>query len=407
MTITVAEVLKCKTLDGAKVLAGKKSLEREVTSVTVGEVPDIANWLRGGEVVLSTFFATSSSTSERIEFVKRIIEHKASALLAKPKRFVGEVDPEIVSLADKKNFPLIEVPTEVRWTEIIKEIYERIISLETEIRLKGDFVDDLITGQFVSDEALISRARFLGFDISNGAQIIIADIDNFSDYVAKRNLSEYSIQRTKREFFNYVSQIVQAGYANALLSLKGDKIIVFLGPKAELNLQTSGQAKKLAEGIKNGCRKHFDFTVSLGVGRFYSQPAELDKTYNEANVALQISRRLGETGNIIFFEKVGTHKLLFNLLRVDSEELRNFYEETVGVLASYDLKNHTELVETLTSYLKNNQNVNETAASLFSHRHTIRYRLQRMKEITGLDPFNVEDLEQLSIGLKVMHFFKL
>lgn len=405
MTITVAEVLKCKTLDRAKVLAGKKSLEREVTSVTVGEVPDIANWLRGGEVVLSTFFATSSSPSERIEFVKRIIDRKASALLAKPKRFVGEVDLEIVTLANKKNFPLIEVPTEVRWTEIIKEIYERIISLETEIRLKGDFVDGLITGQFVSDEALISRARFLGFDISNGAQIIIADIDNFSDYVAKRNLSEYSIQRTKREFFNYVSQIVQAGHANSLLSLKGDKIIVFLGPKEELNREVSGQATKLAEGIQNGCRKHFDFTVSLGIGRFYSQPAELDKTYNEAKVALQISRRLGETGNTIFFEKVGTYKLLFNLLRVDSEELRNFYEETLGVLANYDLKNHTELVETLTSYLKNNQNVNETAASVFSHRHTIRYRLQRIKEITGLDPFNVEDLEQLSIGLKVMHFF--
>src|SRR3989337_503979 len=133
MLVTISEILKCETLARAEVLAGSDGLKREATSVTVGEVPDIANWLRGGEVVLSTFFATSSSSQERIEFVSRIIEHKASALLAKPKRFVGEVDPEIVSLADKKNFPLIEVPTEVRWTEIIKEIYERIISLETEI----------------------------------------------------------------------------------------------------------------------------------------------------------------------------------------------------------------------------------------------------------------------------------
>src|SRR3972149_10527518 len=262
MTITVAEVLKCKTLDGAKVLAGKKSLEREVTSVTVGEVPDIANWLRGGEVVLSTFFATSSSTSERIEFVKRIIEHKASALLAKPKRFVGEVDPEIVSLADKKNFPLIEVPSEVRWTEIVKEIYERIISLETEIRLRGDFVDDLINGQFVSDESLISRARFLGFDLARGAQVIIADIDNFNEYVSQEHINEQSIQKMKREFFDYVSQIVGSAHPDCLSSLKGDKIIIFLGPDGLRGQNITQKAKKIADGIKNGCRQYFDFTVS-------------------------------------------------------------------------------------------------------------------------------------------------
>ena len=57
MGLPVAEILKLPILADARVLAGENGLSREVTQVTVGEVPDIGDWLTGGELVPSTFFA--------------------------------------------------------------------------------------------------------------------------------------------------------------------------------------------------------------------------------------------------------------------------------------------------------------------------------------------------------------
>lgn len=401
MVLTLADVLKLEILSQAQVLTAKKNLGKEVTSVTVGEVPDIADWLSGGELVLSTFFATSKSLKDRLHFVKRIIEKQAAALLIKPARFLKSLDKQIVTIAEEANFPLIKVPVEVRWTDIIKETYEKIVSLETEIRFKGDFVDDLIFDQFKSDKTLLARARFLSTDLSQGTLVMMVDIDNFADFLSRRSLSEEEIQKLKRAFFDYVSQIVHSSLPQSFLSLKGETIIIFLTPTPKiLPKELPLKAERLAQGIQEGSGDHFEFTVSLSLSRFYPKPSQVKKAYEEAKVALEISQKLGEKKKIVTFDDVGTYKLLVNLLRKAPQDLKIFYEETVASLEDYDKLKDAEFLKTLETFLKHNQNINQTAASLYSHRHTVRYRLQRIKEITGLNPFKIEDLERLSLGLK-------
>ena len=83
-----------------------------------------------------------------------------------------------------------------------------------------------------------------------------------------------------------------------------------------------------------------------------------------------------------------------------SDEVRSFYEDTVAAIVRYDEQYHTELLGTLEAYLANDCNMNGTARSIYAHRHTVAYRLQRVKELTGLDPMISEDRERLSLGLK-------
>ena len=63
MPVTVGQILQLPVLKDARLLAGEEGLDRRVTSVTVGEVPDIADWLSGGEMVLSTMFAVRAISS--------------------------------------------------------------------------------------------------------------------------------------------------------------------------------------------------------------------------------------------------------------------------------------------------------------------------------------------------------
>jgi len=562
----VSEILKLPILADAEVLAGQKGLDREVTQVTVGEVPDIGDWLSGGELVLSTFFAAAKEPNAQVDFTRRIIKAGAAALLVKPGRFVKTVDPEIVALGERHRFPIVEIPSEVRWTHITAAISERIVGehvsllrrsqdihqrlldvvidggswqsiaditseligrpvvledsfyevlaksvpngagtvlvdefevkrhgeqgaarpegrskearteryqrvplkedeefpaavtvpvavsrdvlgyvssfetesplneldlvalesaatvaavemgrelvrLETETRLRGDFVDDLVTGELESGPAIQQRASFLGGDLSHGCLALIADIDAFGDYVRDRQLTEQEIQQIKNRLFSGVKQIVATRHPGALLTPKSDNVISFLPPLAG---DKDGGREKLMDmarasalKVQQSCQELLpDLTVSIGIGRFHPDPAETRRAYREAQSALQVSQRLGETGSIATFDDMGVYKLLLGALEEDPEEVRNFYEETIARVEEYDKKHNTDLVGTLEAFLAYNRSVAATAEALFTHRHTIRYRLGRINDLTGLDVNKSEDQEKLGFGLKVMRLLR-
>jgi DNA-binding PucR family transcriptional regulator len=102
------------------------------------------------------------------------------------------------------------------------------------------------------------------------------------------------------------------------------------------------------------------------------------------------------------FEDTGSYRLLLPAMSEDPGELERFYEETVAPLAAYDEQYETELVNTIEAYLDNDGNVTPTAEQLFTHRHTIRYRMERVKELSGHDITSTEGREKLSLGLKAM-----
>jgi DNA-binding PucR family transcriptional regulator len=82
------------------------------------------------------------------------------------------------------------------------------------------------------------------------------------------------------------------------------------------------------------------------------------------------------------------------------QEVRSFYEDTVAALVRYDEQYSTDLLGTVSSYLDNNCNMAATAQAIHAHRQTVGYRLDRVRELTGLDPLRSEDRERLGLGLK-------
>jgi sugar diacid utilization regulator len=401
--ITVAEILKSDFLKSAKVIAGKKSLYRPVSSVTVGEVPDIADWLKGGEAVLTTLYAVSEDPRAQLEFVNRIISSPAAALLIKLGRFVKDLNPDIVKAAKAAGFPLIEVPQDVRWTDLVRDIYDSMIKTEVEIRMKGDLIDDLLAGQFKAEE-LVRRASFLGADLSAGSLAMYADIDSLRETITKNSLDEQAVQKLKREVLNAATWAVRSYSRNSLISLKSDNVIVFLTPPEDMaDAPVAHDAVRLAEEIKNSFSTRFnDVTISVGLGRFYPSSEHMLDTMEEARTALSIGRTLGRKDSITAFDDVGTYKLLLRAYEQEPAELQLLYSESVAPLAAYDKQHKSDLVATLECFLRNDRNLNATAEELYAHRHTVRYRLERIAEISGLNVDKSEDLERLSLGLKAM-----
>ena len=105
---------------------------------------------------------------------------------------------------------------------------------------------------------------------------------------------------------------------------------------------------------------------------------------------------------MLAFEATGAYRLLLPAMSEDPGELQRFYAETVEPLVAYDDQYETDLVQTLETFLECDGNVANTAQRLFTHRHTIRYRLERVRDLCGLDVASTDGREKLGLGLKAM-----
>lgn len=550
MFLSIKEILKGKSFEGSKVLAGGKGLSRPVGSVTVGEVPDIAEWLTGKELVLSTFFAVSEDRNARLEFCENIIESGAAALVVKSKRFVEEIDPEIIQLAEERDFPIIEVQPQVRWTQLIQEVSKRIIGcniamlersekihnellkiviegggwnsiaataaklikrpvilenvfkqilaearairwdkdiieelkklqisdsaagellakienrrflrlslgesklpakvvvpiivggdvlgyvstfeieeevndldvsalestatvaalemgrervkFETEIRLYGDLLDDLISMTDGNEAETISRAKQFGVDLSRGVISFFIEPDGISAR-SKRELAEPYAET--QGIFEFLQPILRVEIKNAIISQKRNGAMVILSPKKTwVPDEISSRVVSLAGRLQRACAGRFSYmTFSVGVGRYHGDITEIGKACEESAVSLDVGRKLYGPGKIAKFVDIGGYKIIFDLMERDKDKVVEFYEETLDPLAVYDREHKTELVSTLSAYFNNDESISKTSEGIYVHPKTIGYRLQRIKEITGLDVGRSEDKERLSMGLK-------
>ena len=140
-----------------------------------------------------------------------------------------------------------------------------------------------------------------------------------------------------------------------------------------------------------------------GTSSRYGGAEELGRAVREAELVLEAladgstaARELeGDGGS-------GVYRLLFRVLASRPEELSSFYEDTIAPLVRHDEQYRGDLLETLEAYLGNDCNMNSTARTIYAHRHTVAYRLERVKELTGLDPAASEDRERLGLGLKAL-----
>jgi sugar diacid utilization regulator len=242
---------------------------------------------------------------------------------------------------------------------------------EVEQNLRGSFLEELRSRPEMDPVEIVRRAGRLGCDLSRGAVVLCAELT------------------TDRP--RHVVATIAGEYPGALAQHMDERVYAVL--PADTPESTLAAARDLAERLQ----RH----GIVGVSSFYNDPAELSRAIQEAELVLDVLRRSdGEGGPIPEDIGRGTYRLLFRVLASHPEEVRSFYEDTVAPAVRYDDQYATDLVGTLEAYLERNCNMNATAAAIYAHRHTVAYRLERVKELTGLDPMQSEDRERLGLGLK-------
>jgi DNA-binding PucR family transcriptional regulator len=170
-------------------------------------------------------------------------------------------------------------------------------------------------------------------------------------------------------------------------------VIVPAEDDERLSRAANGLSRELEDALAG-------FHVTIGCSRRAADPVDLHRAGSEARLAVNVGEADGRA--LLAFEDTGAYRLLLPAMSEDPGELERFYGETVEPLSAYDEQYETELVATVEAYLDNDGNVAATAKQLFTHRHTIRYRLERVRDLCGHDVSATEGREKLGLGLKAM-----
>jgi sugar diacid utilization regulator len=279
---------------------------------------------------------------DRLLALARTRDHVMGVIaLVDPDATAGEVD---------------EVALEYGATVLALEVAHLRALAEIELRLRRDLVEALLTG--TGDERILERAGALGYDLERPHRTVVVEGGN--------------PHHPDLALFDAVRRAARDEGVGTLLADRTSCVVVL----SDADQDWSSFRQRILEELGGGsCR--------IGVGASCPSPADLPNSYRQAQLALKIQRSSAAPGQVSVFEDLGVYRVLAEV--PDTAALEGFIRQWLGPLLDYDASRGSDLVATLSAYLECGGSYDTTATALSLHRSTLRYRLRRLREVSGLD----------------------
>ncbi|MFJ4057646.1 PucR family transcriptional regulator [Streptomyces albogriseolus] len=242
---------------------------------------------------------------------------------------------------------------------------------EVELRLRRQLIDDLLEG--TDETSAYARAEALGHDLQRTHYVVVVHWPG--------NAADDSFTRA-------VEHATATTAARPLIARRGDRVVLLTEARPDHDAVHAALAHEL--GRPDG---------AIGVSTRCDSPDGVPRCYQEALRALEVRQNSRQRSGTTFFDDLGLYRILGP--GNDLRELEGFVREWLGQLLDYDAEHDTELVETLSHYFDCGGNYDEAAAALTVHRSTLRYRLQRIREISDHDLADVDTRLNLQVATRV------
>lgn len=256
-------------------------------------------------------------------------------------------------------------------TVLALELSHRRELAQAELRRRRDLIDDLLTG--TDNESAYARAEALEHNLRSPHCVAVLHWENTDSGLVAKAVARW-LKRVGRDC------LVGRRHATTILVSAG-----------ELDYTDLHSAISADVGSNRG---------SIGVGSLVDAPCALPRSFSEAQRAFKIKRASPTPYGTRRFEDLGVYRILDS--GEGRPEVRGFVQEWLGELLDYDRTKRAELVKTLAHYLDCGGNYDLTAQSLQIHRSTLRYRLARIREISGRDVQDVDTRLNLHLATRVL-----
>ena len=364
-----------------QLIAGKRGLSNIVNWVHMIEDENVAEFLRGNELVFTTGIGHDGPTWLN-DFTYHLIRNDASGLVVNVGPYIDVIPDETLQYCEQMDFPLFILSWEIRLVDITRDFCRRIINSEqAEMSVSGAFKNAIFFPDDIGKyEAQLERHSFsLSWRYCAAVlNINSAQNDKHQENIASIRFYLQNIVNRKSERYSFFVQdnrlvIIFANFSDSEIAACIDEIIACYS------------------AAKQGC----DFTI--GIGKNEIGLPVLSKSYKQAVSVLRMAAK--NNWRKVYYRDLGIYKIL--LSTEDDGVLREVYNEVLGKVADYDATNNTDYMSTLKCYLQNNASVQAVAQITYVHRNTINYKLAKIKEITGYNLASVEDRLKIMLAFKI------
>lgn len=406
------DLLTLPSMAQAKIIAGKSGLSNSIRWVYKPENMNFAKWVKGQELlIISTPVIQSEDFNLPIVIKKANKLNMSGALLLTGDKYIASIDSSVVSYANLNNFPIFVISGEIPLVDIFEEIGHAIAYNKNSDALSDDILSGIIFGKNINADAFAMKFSEAGYALDGKNRMFTINIHG------DRRIEEYEydtvISKIKNEF--------NSGNMNALLSRYGNNIVGCFclkkgemdvsGRSADINMSgnniseiipvdssmknildtdtvSESDKKEVLTKIYKSLSEYLysissDIKLVMGVGRAYEGIGDLQKSFTEASRCVILSEKMNMSGRVFWYEEMGIYNLFSEL--ADKKVMQEFIDSTLGVIIEYDRNNNSKLLETLKAYLWNNNSLIHASEQLYTHRNTVKYRVQRISQLTGRD----------------------
>jgi PucR family transcriptional regulator, purine catabolism regulatory protein len=343
--------------------------------VHITELIDPTPWLKGGELLLTTGIQLDGPKTQH-ELIDRLVEHDIAGLGFGTGFAHKRVPTALVNAARKHEFPLFEVPYELPFIAITERVFTQLVDERYEMlqrSMAGDVLAEALTGNLYPEEL---AAKLKPFGVGEQAAVLAFAV---SDTAAAAPLLERALARAQ------VPSLVaiRGGLLCAVISIDGlepDPVELAGQVRAEL-------AARLGDVRAAASRPAATHSLRLG--------------FHEARCALE-AVRLRSNGQaleaIASYRDLGAFQLLLSLQ--DDDALMSYCRSVLGPVEQSEGEYGDELLRSLDVFIEHNGHWERAAGALYCHRHTLRYRIRRIEQLTGRDFSNARDRIEFWLALR-------
>ena len=303
---------------------------------------------------------------------------------------------------DKKELGLYDKFLIESYVHIIAVDFVKKLSLSNmESKYKLEFFNNLLSNDENRQNEAIESAKTFNFDLGLKYTVLII---YFYDYFKTKDIGSHKSNFNKNTITNslfIIDRIARSQKETILYVDKSDSILILYG--SEPSEKAESIKKKVISFCKKiemeALKKFKEQKFRIGIGRPYIDVFKLNKSYEQAKVIVEKFNK-SNTANILHYDDLGLYTILyFDGIQTELFKLCN---DTINPIVEYDKLNNAELIKTLRVYFKCNGNMKKISKEMFMHYNTIVYRIQKIKDITGVDFENGDIRLKFEIALKAM-----
>ena len=512
----VCDLLTDPSFSELELLAGSQGKENAIASVTVVDTPDGAQWLTGGEFVITTGYMVGNNPDSQAAFLRNLSQKKAAGLGIKKNRHISAISDAALQLADYLPMPLISIPEHYSFVDIInpvltkmvnhqyalmaqsslihdkfqslaindstvpeilqalslivgvpsafvdtyfREVYYSdkistlarsmdqidpadiseallenydtylvakqgarfgyiffprgelkaspgncvqaaveqariilILRMQTRIsnqyaveKYKGNFIEDILLNNIKKESEIHNRAALYNWDFHNGGVVVTVDINNLKQNFMEKldSRTNQRLEKLTEEIFALAIQEFQRSFASANYMKQSDLISFIISvPQAERS-NLAASLREIFGRIQQKLKQISPFTITIGVGNYYDNIADVHKSYAESRTSINLGYTLRWFDRILFYSDMGLYRMLSPIAA--NPETQDFCERFLKPLEDYDRENGRELMDTLQEIVLCGWNLKKASENLFLHYNSMKYRYNKIRTIMNLD----------------------